>query len=692
MKGNLRYIDCCDSVVKKIIVSLLCLATVVLFSCAKMTLEPEASVAATGILAIVVENFTGETGSLRSIAPTQLTSNDLSTGYTLKLTGSTGRMTLPERTIALTNGRATLGDIPDGTWHLTLQVYKNTAPTVAILRGDTTVTVNNNLGNEARFTLSPVEGGEGTIRLTINWQEADRAFVQTNITRDVYVRILLRDAVTNADIADSVSQMGRGAAANNTVLPVSNIRYTGHPTANTTTARPAGLYKLVFKIEGGNIPVDVGSVEWTDIIYVESGRETTGTITIPRLIQKPNAPANPTHSKGMVSNYGKADVTFNWNGVYNATAYNLEIIEYTSGTHPTTDQTWNSLVAGNKVQQFNAVPSDANNYANGSNHIADAPNMVGGLLPGQGAFALRMGEYGKKYAVRIQAVNNFGTSAWSYFPLLEFAQRVVPTAPTNFTFSTGRYDVFTNRFLAQFKWTDVANNDGYELELLKFTSGVTPRNDTDWTAQGGGNAANITTWKGESILSAAGSPALYRMGGLTNNSGELTLEIERHGGTTYYAVRLRAYNEGGASAWVYPPTGSLLMPVSCFSQHLIENIRRLNGIDVYDVAMTIEDHTNSTCTYQYEFIYLASGDLIGVLTKPTEAEMDTEWNRLFRLPANNTNVGRGWRRECTTTNLNVQQLNKGTKFPFRVRTVTKSGTAVVDATPWSYYYPAVLLP
>ena len=178
MKGNLRYIDCCDSVVKKIIVSLLCLATVVLFSCAKMTLEPEASVAATGILSIVVENFTGETGSLRSIAPTQLTSNDLSTGYTLKLTGSTGRMTLPERTIALTNGRATLGDIPDGTWHLTLQVYKNTAPTVAILRGDTTVTVNNNLGNEARFTLSPVEGGEGTIRLTINWQEADRAFVQ----------------------------------------------------------------------------------------------------------------------------------------------------------------------------------------------------------------------------------------------------------------------------------------------------------------------------------------------------------------------------------------------------------------------------------------------------------------------------------------------------------------------------------
>ena len=189
MKGNLRYIDCCDSVVKKIIVSLLCLATVVLFSCAKMTLEPEASVAATGILSIVVENFTGETGSLRSIAPTQLTSNDLSTGYTLKLTGSTGRMTLPEQTITLANGRATLGDIPDGTWHLTLQVYKNTAPTVAILRGDTTVTVRNNMSAEARFALTPVATGTGTLNLTVNWNAANMALLNQNIANSRHLRI-----------------------------------------------------------------------------------------------------------------------------------------------------------------------------------------------------------------------------------------------------------------------------------------------------------------------------------------------------------------------------------------------------------------------------------------------------------------------------------------------------------------------
>lgn len=689
-----------DSGVKKLIVSLLCLATVALFSCTKLMLDTDNPVAA-GTLSVVVENFTEEAGALRSIAPAQLTSNDLATGYTLKLTGSTGRMTLPERTLTLTNGKASLGDIPNGTWHLTLQAYKNTAPTVALLRGDTIVTVHNNLGNEARFTLSPVEGGTGTVRLTVNWQEEDRYFVQSWYHTELVWRLAMYDVVTGAMIANTNSQMTRSSAntangnPNDRPLPL-QMTYTGNSTTQNPgqeRQHPAGEYELRLTITGGKLPVGV-VVQWADVLHIEAGRETNATITIPRLIQTPNAPANVTHLKGTVDNYGKSDVTFSWGGVYNATSYNFEMIEYTTGTHPTSAQTWTALAAGNTLQQFTTTPGDANNYANGSNHVARAPNTTGGLLSGQNSFVLRLDGYGKKYAVRIQSVNSFGTSDWSYFPLLEFTTRPAPAAPTNFTFSTGAYEVFSNSFSSRFQWTDVANNDGYELQLLKFSSGTTPRNDADWLARGGGNVANANTsvWKGSDITSAAGSPALYQQGGLGNNDSELALEIERHGGTTYYAVRLRAYNDGGASAWVYPPAGSLLMPVSYFSQHLIENIRHLNGIDVYDAAMTIGDHVDSTCTYQLQFIYLASGDLVNVLTQPTESAMDAEWNRLFSLPANNTNVGRGWTWERTAVNFTVAQLNKGTKFPFRVRTVTKSGRNVVDTTPWSYYYPAVLLP
>ena len=311
MKRSLRYTDCCDSIVREIIVSLLCLVTVALFSCAKMTLEAEAPVAA-GTLSIVVENFGGETGALRSIAPTQLTPNDLATGYTLKLTGSTGRMTLSERTIALTNGRATLGDIPDGTWHLTLQVYKNTAPTVAILRGDTTVTVNNNLGNEARFTLSPVATGTGTVRLTVSWQVADRGFVQPNATSypsGLTVSIALYDPVTGqkATSYERLASGGNGAQSDTDAFfrrgfigtgsggstpPLdTTFTYTGGTSGVKTYNVPAGMYMLKFTITGGNLPAGQ-RLEWSDNLYVEAGRETAGAITIPRLTNEPAEPAS----------------------------------------------------------------------------------------------------------------------------------------------------------------------------------------------------------------------------------------------------------------------------------------------------------------------------------------------------------------------------------------------------------------
>ena len=135
-------------------------------SCSKMTLQPPVGASA-GRLDIVVENFTPDL--LRTIAPVPLTEGDLAdtSRYTLKLTGTTGRRTLPERTVTLAAGRATLGDMPDGTWSLTLTVYDGTG-TIALMSGHTTVTVRGP-GAEARFVLTPVTSGTGTVRLTVNW-------------------------------------------------------------------------------------------------------------------------------------------------------------------------------------------------------------------------------------------------------------------------------------------------------------------------------------------------------------------------------------------------------------------------------------------------------------------------------------------------------------------------------------------
>ncbi len=97
------------------------------------------------------------------------------------------------------------------------------------------------------------------------------------------------DAVTGTVVAGTTSSMERLWNANTSNLPTS-FTYTGNTSPADFTPKPAGLYKLLFKIEGGNIPVETGSVEWSDLIYVEPGRSVAGTINIPQLFTQPNAP------------------------------------------------------------------------------------------------------------------------------------------------------------------------------------------------------------------------------------------------------------------------------------------------------------------------------------------------------------------------------------------------------------------
>ncbi|MBR2363095.1 MAG: hypothetical protein IKA80_10715 [Spirochaetaceae bacterium] len=677
-------------------------------SCSKMTLQPPVGASA-GRLDIVVENFTPDL--LRTIAPVPLTEGDLAdtSRYTLKLTGTTGRRTLPERTVTLAAGRATLGDMPDGTWSLTLTVYDGTG-TIALMSGHTTVTVRGP-GAEARFVLTPVTSGTGTVRLTVNWQAADRDFVQPSATpypSGLTVSMALYDPVTGqkATSYERLSSGGNGAQSDTdaffrrgfigtgsggSTTPLdTTFTYTGGTSGVKTYNVPAGMYMLKFTITGGNLPAGQ-RLEWSDNLYVETGRETTGTINIPQLTHKPLAPTTRPPQKGVAVG-GQVDVTFNWEGVYNASQYEVEVIEYTNGTHPATDQAWATLAQSGTLRQYTATPGDGNNYGNGSNHELGNLPLSGGLLSGQHSIVLRLHGNGRRYAVRVRAVNILGNSPWGYFAAVDFPV-TPPAAPSNFTFTTSRYNPDTESFAAVFTWVDVANNDGYELQLLQFSSGTTPRSDADWIARGGTETASTTTtvWRGGEMYGASGTPAAYRSGGLGGNSTNLALDIGRLPGTVYHAVRIRAYNAGGASAWVYPPAPTLLMPVSYISSHNAGAVYTTQ-VRVFDVDLMIMDIAGSTCTYQFEFIYLASGSLTSVLTQPTDVDMDREWNRLYSLSANNTTVGRGGRRQVNTLSPKIAQLNAGVHFPFRIRTVTMNGGAVVDSTPWSYYYPAAFQP
>ena len=676
MKRSLRYIDCCDSVVKKIIVSLLCLVTVVLFSCAKMTLEPEASVAA-GSLSIVVENFTEETGSVRSIAPTQLTAAQLATGYTLKLTGSTGRVTLPERTITLSNGRTTLGDIPDGEWHLTLQVYQNTAPTVPILRGDTTVSVKNNMSAEARFTLSPVEGGTGTVRLTVDWQEADRSFVQSWYHTELEVSLALYDIATGTMIPDTKARWTRNA--NNTVngdpnnRPIRNLTYTGFTNSRTEPPLPAGKYEFRFTVSGGNLPAGV-VVQWSDVLYIEPGRQTTGTLTIPRLIQKPNAPATFTENCTNLTSLGNYTATLTWAGVYNASNYELEIMKYATGTQrPTDDITWATAAQTASVYTYNTAPDDPNNYTNPTHPGGVvARYQSGGLLSGQTSIVFNMNmKSGDGFTARIRAVNGFGNSDWKY--LTTSLVPTAPLAPSNFKFTVTPVTA-ADRFTSTLSWTGgmFDANGTYELELQRFTGGTKPANDATWTQSTGRTLVTYTTttrtWTNANITA----------GNLSENDSTVTLTMNNTGG--YYAARIRARNsEGGTSGWVY--LTEIMIPPPSIVRFRSTKGDQISGFGanaprVWHTWLTIHGPQQITGVTKYQLRWIKWG-----LSIPTiKIEDEATWNYLKALSTNSGSNEKGVWNFGLNKEVEMKDMDLDCPFLFCIRTETNYGNS-----PWFFY-------
>ena len=679
MKRSLRYIDCCDSVVKKIIVSLLCLVTVVLFSCAKMTLEPEASVAATGVVPIVIENFVGEAEGSRSIAPDKLTATQLAANFNLKLTGSNKRMTLPEQTITVdANGKASVTGVPDGTWHLTITAYPKTgATTVAALSGSATVTVWNSLSSEARFTLTPVEGGTGTIRLTINWQEADRYYVQSWYHTELEVSLALYDIATGTMIPNTKARWTRNA--NNTVngnpndRPIRTLTYTGFTTSGTEPPLPAGKYEFRFTVIGGNLPAGV-VVKWSDVLYVEPGRQTTGNINIPRLIGVPASPTNFTANCTALNTRGEYTATLSWGSVYNATGYELEMMRYTTGTtRPTTDTQWTNAagIATTKVFTFNTVPDHANNYTSATHPGgAVARYQSGGLLPGNTniAFKMRMSS-GEGFAVRMRAVNVQGNSPWVY--LNAAMVPTAPFAPSNLTAKAGEV-LNGDKFLADLGWrAGIVDADGYyELEFMTFTGGTKPTGDNNWN---GGQTSRATyTFRGNQAA-PVGINARRTTGGLAPVNNAVQYEIT--GTNVYYTARLRAVSStGGNSPWLYLQDAIIPAAMYISNTPTRANYQAWEGnvqVWVWDVLMGIRGPRLAR-NYRMEWIKLAAGDL------DLTVNNDSVWDHLRGLTVNYGSNGKEV--PTGTTSNNMQQMNNGFPFLFRIRTQTDYGNSA-----WWYY-------
>lgn len=421
-----------------------------------------------GNLTIVVGNFVSNE-ALRTIAPSQISVTGLQSQgqYQLKISGTTGRMSFPEQVISLSNGRATLPDIEPGLWELVLTAY-NSAGTTTMLQGRATARIHPVGNTECFFLLQPVAAGTGTINLTVTWQDVDRAFVQSSYPNQLTVALALYYPKTEVMVANSQAIWTR-STTNTSVLPTS-LPYRGFQN-NQVTQLPVGEYELRFTITGGNLPAG-STVQWSDNLYVEAGRETAATVTIPQLIIRPAAPQYLVSSSTVPEGDGQFSVTLGWQDspIYNNKSYKLEILSFAAGTMPTDDATWNAraTASGSKVYSYD----DLSIKKEGVKNPYPIAYLYGGLGKNDISVDLEITlQAGKNYSARICSSNDSGSSNWVYLQNLLMSQPTIEShtsTQANIKVWAGGRQVDTWNVTLNIGETTWGNN--YEISWLRLRS------------------------------------------------------------------------------------------------------------------------------------------------------------------------------------------------------------------------------
>lgn len=347
-------------------------------------------------IVIYVSNFASP---LRTIAPDALDVGILSntTKYRFTIQGVSGYRTLAEQDISLSGGTAVLGNIPQGTWQLTLTAYDKTT-NQQLLKGVSVVNVES-VNTPVEFTLS-TRGvtGTGTISVKFTLNTIDYNLLRTG-TSTITVALYPQNSTT------AISGTEQSFTTTSSTL-LQTVTYTagGMPIAS-------GAFNLGISIESDKLPQDY-PFAWKDLTYIEPGRETTDTISLPQLIFMPEAPTNLSSTPLVLSSDGtKYTSTLSWQCVYNHDAHELELME--NNTPIYTDTAWETAqTAGNTVTRFSGVVGNTDTYTN----ILGIPGWdgsTGGLEKGKHEIGLNL-EIGKTYTWRMRTVNIFGESDWVY--------------------------------------------------------------------------------------------------------------------------------------------------------------------------------------------------------------------------------------------------------------------------------------
>lgn len=316
----------------------------------------------------------GGVAASRTIAPEHLTPDDLgdTSKYTLTMDGHSdmgGSVTVPN--FILRGGRGILALSP-GAWTLRLTAT-DVATSTQLLSGSTLLIVQD-APTTASITLMPLTGtGTVNVQFTIP-QSVVRRLDQTNGQRQVTVALYNQQN----QVVQGTSRTFPVAAGAMNPVPIS-YTVNGPVASGRYTLRLAAPYTVNNASTGNqNVTYNLG---WSDILYVEQGRESVAQVDIPEAGTAMGVPGNPFRQDKASQRGSSATVNFvtsttfnpwgetlwlfgaNWDGngsdlngneilvvswtpVYDADYYELELL-----VHPFT----NRITPANRYGKFNKV-------------------------------------------------------------------------------------------------------------------------------------------------------------------------------------------------------------------------------------------------------------------------------------------------------------------------------------------------
>ena len=352
---------------KKVYLFLLSVFVLLCVSCKQnLSFDSESEDSNNCSVKICVENFS----DARTIAPEVLDFSSMSDlekeKYKFVLEYVSGRKTVSEEFSYndISSRNAIIRNLKPGFYSFTLKVKQNDGVILSGSKSANVVSAN----TPVKFKLTPYGlAGTGSIKLKFKINTDDVTLLGTGIKFDV--------EVLNKKEMSSLANDAITREADSFVYSNSDVE--------------AGCYVLKIKISNAT-DTSEGTMFgfWQEnALYVESGRETSKTIELPKLIYLPTWQESSTLTANPNST-NPGQIKFNWLKVLNAKNYELQIKEISDGeTIPTNESTWDSL-SDTTAQTISEIISCE--------------------------YIWEEAVSGKKYVARVRAINMCGKSAWIY--------------------------------------------------------------------------------------------------------------------------------------------------------------------------------------------------------------------------------------------------------------------------------------